>query len=97
MIVDTKTLLSLPRGTLFHNIESCAVYEIRQTTINNDDLYVCPLFHGEDDYLRRLHLDEMSETFKKTQQWYILTQEDKQKIARRMGFEPCGIMIIGLK
>jgi hypothetical protein len=97
MIVDAKTLKELPIGTLFHNIESSEVYEIVGYTPYDDDIFVIPLFHGLDMERRRLGLSDMAIKQIESVRFYILNREDKNKIARKMGFEAAGIKVIGIK
>jgi hypothetical protein len=97
MTVNAKTLKELPIGTLFHNIDSSAVYEIVGYTQYEDDIYIIPLFHGEDMERRRLGLSDMTMQCLKEARFYVLNREDKNKIARKMGFEAAGIKVIGIK
>jgi len=50
MIVSTETLLELPIGTFFHEVEleSCPVLVVTDHTNNRDDIIASPLFNGQD-------------------------------------------------
>jgi hypothetical protein len=95
MIVNTKTLLELPIGTLFHESEKGTIYEIVGYTQSGDDLMVVPIFNGFDAERRCLGVTRYTSGGYHEAQWYILNREDKNVIARKMGFESAGIRVIG--
>lgn len=97
MIVNVDTLLQLPIGTLFHEEDDEAIYEIVDYSEDGKDLYVSPLFHGVDPGIISLGVSRISPSERAQSRWYILQREDKNKIAKKMGFEPSGIKILGLK
>jgi len=91
MMVSTETLLELPIGTLFTDGTpgvSGPIHEI--SGYLGTYLLVRPMFHPND-------MSEKSIDPRIREEWYVLDRDDKNKIARKMGFEAAGIRIIGLK
>ena len=98
MIVDTETLLILPIGTLFHEMEfpTTPIYEIMGYS-SEGDILVRPLFCYNNMEYTLYGFKDMDQCKKNSSRWYVLEKEDCDYIARKMGFESAGIKIIGLK
>jgi len=97
MKVNSQTLMQLPIGTFFHEVDlPCEpIFEIVGYT-GGDDIIIRPLFDGDDMEPRKFGFSNMPDCEIDSAEFYVLQKEDRDVIARKMGFEAEGIKVIGI-